>query len=98
MTWPGQDDSDSCANPELLAVRRQGNYATCMSDICDEQLAEEAARFTPGLPVILHHGVARSKGASFKKAAANTRWWCQAMDWCSGRKTVRTGTVERCRA
>ena len=31
---------------------------------------KEAARFTPGLPVILHHGAARSKGASFKKAAA----------------------------
>ena len=31
---------------------------------------KEAARFTPGLPVMLHHGAARSKGASFKKAAA----------------------------
>lgn len=31
---------------------------------------KEAARFTPGLPVLVHHGLGRSKGASFQKQAA----------------------------
>jgi SNF2 family DNA or RNA helicase len=30
---------------------------------------KEAARFTPDLPVMIHHGVARSKGKTFKSAA-----------------------------
>ena len=30
---------------------------------------KEAARFTPDLPVLVHHGVGRAKGASFKKEA-----------------------------
>ncbi|HKX33683.1 MAG TPA: DEAD/DEAH box helicase [Blastocatellia bacterium] len=30
----------------------------------------EAARFTPDLPVMVHHGVTRAKGAAFKKEAA----------------------------
>ena len=30
---------------------------------------KEAARFTPDLPVLVHHGLARTKGAAFKKAA-----------------------------
>src|SRR5262249_21594490 len=31
---------------------------------------KEAARFTPDLPVMVHHGTARAKGAAFRKAAA----------------------------
>ena len=31
---------------------------------------KEAARFTPDLPVMIHHGVARAKGAAFKKESA----------------------------
>ncbi|MBN1419561.1 MAG: DEAD/DEAH box helicase family protein [Planctomycetes bacterium] len=31
---------------------------------------KEAARFTPDLPVMVHHGVERKKGAAFRKAAA----------------------------
>jgi SNF2 family DNA or RNA helicase len=31
---------------------------------------KEAARFTPGLPVMVHHGVTRAKGAAFRKQAA----------------------------
>jgi SNF2 family DNA or RNA helicase len=31
---------------------------------------KEAARFTPELPVMIHHGVTRAKGAAFKKEAA----------------------------
>lgn len=31
---------------------------------------KEAARFTPDLPVMVHHGIARAKGAAFKKQAA----------------------------
>ncbi len=31
---------------------------------------KEAARFTPDLPVMIHHGVTRAKGATFKKEAA----------------------------
>jgi SNF2 family DNA or RNA helicase len=31
---------------------------------------KEAARFTPDLPVMVHHGVTRTKGAAFKKQAA----------------------------
>src|SRR5262245_41753274 len=31
---------------------------------------KEAARFTPDLPVMVHHGVARAKGEAFKKEAA----------------------------
>jgi len=30
---------------------------------------KEAARFTPELPVLVHHGIARSRGAAFQKAA-----------------------------
>ena len=30
---------------------------------------KEAARFTPGLPVLVHHGITRAKGPSFKKEA-----------------------------
>ncbi len=32
---------------------------------------KEAARFTSDLPVMIHHGLTRSKGAAFKKEAAN---------------------------
>ena len=32
---------------------------------------KEAARFTPDLPVLIHHGLGRTKGATFKKQAAN---------------------------
>jgi SNF2 family DNA or RNA helicase len=31
---------------------------------------KEAARFTPGLPVMVHHGLARTRGPAFKKQAA----------------------------
>ena len=31
---------------------------------------KEAERFTPNLPVMVHHGVARAKGSAFKKEAA----------------------------
>jgi SNF2 family DNA or RNA helicase len=31
---------------------------------------KEAARFTPGLPVMVHHGTTRTKGVAFRKAAA----------------------------
>jgi SNF2 family DNA or RNA helicase len=31
---------------------------------------KEAARFTPDLPVMIHHGLTRTKGAAFKKEAA----------------------------
>ena len=31
---------------------------------------KEAARFTPDLPVMVHHGLDRAKGAAFKKQAA----------------------------
>ena len=31
---------------------------------------KEAARFTPDLPVMIHHGLTRNKGAAFKKEAA----------------------------
>ena len=31
---------------------------------------KEAARFTPGLPVMVHHGLDRARGADFKKRAA----------------------------
>lgn len=31
---------------------------------------KEAARFTPDLPVMIHHGLTRAKGAAFKKEAA----------------------------
>lgn len=31
---------------------------------------KEAARFTPNLPVMIHHGLTRAKGAAFKKEAA----------------------------
>jgi len=31
---------------------------------------KEAARFTPGLPVMVHHGIARSKGEAFQRKAA----------------------------
>jgi SNF2 family DNA or RNA helicase len=30
---------------------------------------KEAARFTPDLPVMVHHGVTRAKGAAFKDEA-----------------------------
>src|SRR5262249_18752064 len=30
---------------------------------------KEAARFTPDLPVMVHHGIARAKGEAFKKEA-----------------------------
>src|SRR5262249_61681852 len=33
---------------------------------------KEAARFTPDLPVMVHHGVARAKGAVFKKEATKS--------------------------
>jgi SNF2 family DNA or RNA helicase len=33
---------------------------------------KEAARFTPDLPVMIHHGVTRAKGAAFKKEAAKS--------------------------
>ena len=32
---------------------------------------KEAARFTPDLPVLVHHGIARNRGAAFQKAAAD---------------------------
>ncbi len=31
---------------------------------------KEAARFTPGLPVLVHHGLGRAKGGAFRKEAA----------------------------
>jgi len=31
---------------------------------------KEAARFTPELPVLVHHGIARNRGAAFQRAAA----------------------------
>jgi SNF2 family DNA or RNA helicase len=31
---------------------------------------KEAARFTPELPVLVHHGIARNRGPAFQKAAA----------------------------
>ncbi|MBO0862769.1 MAG: DEAD/DEAH box helicase, partial [Chloracidobacterium sp.] len=33
---------------------------------------KEAARFTPDLPVMIHHGVTRAKGAAFKKEAVKS--------------------------
>src|SRR6266542_2445994 len=33
---------------------------------------KEAARFTPDLPVMIHHGVTRAKGPAFKKEAAKS--------------------------
>ena len=40
-----------------------------LPDVRRRQLAKEAARFTPDLPVMVHHGLTRTKSAAFTKAA-----------------------------
>lgn len=54
--------------------RNEGNRKPYLI-ICPTSLTgnwqKEAARFTPDLPVLVHHGVNRNKGAAFKKDAEN---------------------------
>ncbi len=40
----------------------------CPTSVVDNWY-REAARFTPGLPVMIHHGTGRMRGAAFRKAA-----------------------------
>jgi SNF2 family DNA or RNA helicase len=63
--------------PQTLALiaedwQRKGKRPTLV--VCPMSVVgnwqKEAERFTPGLPVMVHHGLARTKGPAFKKAAA----------------------------
>ncbi len=48
--------------------KRQPTLIVCPTSVINNW-QKEAARFTPELPVLVHHGMDRSHGASFKKAA-----------------------------
>lgn len=77
------DDMGLGKTPQTLAFIQsmwktswQGKPSTLISPtlvICPTSVVnnwqKEAARFTPDLPVLVHHGLARTKGAAFKKAA-----------------------------
>lgn len=54
-----QRDWQECNRPVLLV---------CPTSVLDNW-HREAARFAPGLPVMVHHGTGRMRGAAFKKAA-----------------------------
>ncbi|MFO1523357.1 MAG: SNF2-related protein [Kiritimatiellia bacterium] len=51
----------------------RGNRKPVLAFICPTSLtgnwSKEAQRFTPGLPVMVHHGINRAKGAAFKAEA-----------------------------
>jgi SNF2 family DNA or RNA helicase len=71
------DDMGLGKTPQTLALiaedwQRKGSRPTLV--VCPMSVVgnwqKEAARFTPCLPVMVHHGMARAKGAAFKKQAA----------------------------
>lgn len=53
---------------ERSSTHRRPTLVICPTSVVNNW-QKEAARFTPGLPVLVHHGVARTKGAAFKNAA-----------------------------
>jgi SNF2 family DNA or RNA helicase len=70
------DDMGLGKTAETLALierewRRNGHHPTLI--VCPTSVIsnwqKEAERFTPNLPVMVHHGVARAKGPAFKKEA-----------------------------
>jgi SNF2 family DNA or RNA helicase len=71
------DDMGLGKTPQTLALiaedwQRGGKRPTLV--VCPMSVVgnwqKEAARFTPDLPVMVHHGLARARGAAFKKQAA----------------------------
>jgi len=71
------DDMGLGKTPQTLALIEhdwQTNGKRPVLLICPTSVVgnwqKEAARFTPDLPVMVHHGVTRTKGAAFKKEAA----------------------------
>jgi SNF2 family DNA or RNA helicase len=71
------DDMGMGKTPQTLALmaedwQRNGKRPTLI--VCPMSVVgnwqKEAARFTPDLPVMVHHGVTRSRGPAFKKQAA----------------------------
>ena len=70
------DDMGLGKTPQTLALIErdwQANGKRPVLLICPMSVVgnwqKEAARFTPDLPVMIHHGLARTKGAAFKKQA-----------------------------
>ncbi len=55
----------------LIARERQDNHQEPVLLVCPTSVVgnwqKEAARFTPGLPVLVHHGVTRSRGKALAK-------------------------------
>ncbi|APW59843.1 DEAD/DEAH box helicase [Paludisphaera borealis] len=51
------------------ARRRKPTLLICPTSVVGNW-SKEAARFTPDLPVMVHHGLERARGADFKKQAA----------------------------
>ncbi|MFZ5452119.1 MAG: DEAD/DEAH box helicase [Thermodesulfobacteriota bacterium] len=55
----------------LIAWERQANHQEPVLLVCPTSVVgnwqKEAARFTPGLPVLVHHGVTRSRGKALAK-------------------------------
>jgi SNF2 family DNA or RNA helicase len=73
------DDMGLGKTPQTLALiaeewQREGGRPTLV--VCPMSVVgnwqKEAARFTPDLPVMVHHGVARTRGSAFKKQAARS--------------------------
>jgi SNF2 family DNA or RNA helicase len=71
------DDMGLGKTPQTLALIQrdwQTNGKRPVLLICPTSVVgnwqKEAARFTPDLPVMVHHGLARTKGAAFKRDAA----------------------------
>jgi SNF2 family DNA or RNA helicase len=71
------DDMGLGKTPQTLALIQrdwQTNGKRPVLLICPTSVVgnwqKEAARFTPELPVIVHHGLTRTKGAAFKRDAA----------------------------
>ena len=71
------DDMGLGKTPQTLALiaedwHRNGGRPTLV--VCPMSVVgnwqKEAARFTPDLPVMVHHGLARARGPAFKKQAA----------------------------
>ena len=71
------DDMGLGKTPQTLALiaedwQSDGGQPTLV--ICPMSVVgnwqKEAARFTPNLPLMVHHGLARAKGSAFKKLAA----------------------------
>ncbi len=53
---------------ERASTRKRPMLLICPTSVVSNW-HKEAARFTPDLPVLVHHGLERTKGAAFKKAA-----------------------------